>query len=603
LMFSPDGGRLAYVAVKGGESRVVLDDKEVFLVPAGKWIAPSGTNNEPGPAIVFSPDGTRYALSLGDQVVIDGEAGPQFKRVWSLGFSPDGKHVAYVAEEDGFKVRAVLDGKPRREFMEIQHLQFIPPGRLAYVGIEWSSASAQPGEQPPRVHHVMLDDQDSGSYDSIGSFIQASQDGAHYAFTATKQGDEKKGPDGQMVDPHYVVHDGKEIEYVPEPGSFGNSPTIVISPDGTRVAYIEQGRTARFVTVSGKSGDTYDQILNLKFSPKGRHYTYDALQTGSTGGHHGGDQSFLVVDGEEVADVVAGTIVFSPDESRYAAVARAGNGTVCALIDGKKQKPYRVIDSLQFSPDGKRIAYFAANINAGEQYVVIDGEERPYVAVVKESLAFSPDSAHFGFAAKLRGRDGTVRPCLVVDGRQSPLDQHSQVRAAPIRFSPDSDHVVHLQSKMVGRNTAYEVVINGKAVEGYFCLSPGGREPPPLAFTPEGSVYYQCAKDGTLYAVTATPAPGDSHASLPAAAPNTAAPNAAEMQAAGRTHGQRDTQQQQQQQQQQTQQTQQQQQQQRRQEEPKKTKEQQRAEEAARRAEDAAKAAKGIGDLFRNRRR
>lgn len=587
LVFSPDSKRLAYIATKGNETRVIVDDKEVFTVPEGKTVLPSGPENEPGPMVLFSPDSSRYAFSTWDLAVIDGKPGVQYQRVSGLCFSPDSKHVAYIGQDAEGKLRVVLDGKEEPAYVEIRHLQFSPDSRLAYVGLEPDMANAKSGQPAPSIHHVMLGGKELGSYASITPIL-FNQDGTHYAFTATKPAD--KQPDG--TERWYVVHDGKDTPCVPVTQYGQPLPTLRISADGTRVAYIEQGKNGQFVTVNGESGDIYSRIETLEFSPKGKRYWYSALQMGTTSGHRT-DNSFLVVDGKEVAEGGRGPVVFSPDESRYATIVGAGPNQAAVIVDGERQKPYAAIDALQFSPDGKRVGYFAANIRRSDQFIVIDDKEMPYQAVVKESLAFSPDGKHFAFGASApMQQPSLVRACLVVDGREGWLADGSRISPEPIRFSDDGRHAVHVQMARLPGANVHQVMINGKAIEGYPPLMERGQQlSHPIAFSPDGSVRYLSIKDGVLYAVTATPAAGDSHASLPTATPD-AAPN----QGIGQSHSQQQQQAQQQHVQEQRKKQQQQ------QEEQKRKREESRAEEAARRAEDAVKAAKGLEGLFKKRR-
>jgi len=92
LIFSPDGKRVAYVAIKGQKQMVVVDSQE-------------GTEYDGilG-AIAFSPNGQRVAFSAmrGKKklVVVDGrESPPEYDEIGegSLVFSPDGKRIAYTA--------------------------------------------------------------------------------------------------------------------------------------------------------------------------------------------------------------------------------------------------------------------------------------------------------------------------------------------------------------------------------------------------------------------------------------------------------------------------------------------------------------------------
>jgi hypothetical protein len=108
LVFSPDGRRLAYVAVlDGGERcRVVADGQE------GKVY-----NDMAVSSLAFSPDSRRLLYSAtGDQgrvVVVEGVEGTPYEGIDSPCFSPDGRHVAYQALR-AERERVVVDGVEKK---------------------------------------------------------------------------------------------------------------------------------------------------------------------------------------------------------------------------------------------------------------------------------------------------------------------------------------------------------------------------------------------------------------------------------------------------------------------------------------------------------
>ncbi|MBU0609105.1 MAG: hypothetical protein KKI08_14560 [Armatimonadetes bacterium] len=106
LYYSPDSQHLAYVVRKDDKTSVVRDGAVVSTSDAG------ATN------VVFSPDSQRmaYHTVAGEwkggkhAVVVDGVAGEEYDWVGGMCFSPDSKHMAYVAWRDK-KYTAVVDGK------------------------------------------------------------------------------------------------------------------------------------------------------------------------------------------------------------------------------------------------------------------------------------------------------------------------------------------------------------------------------------------------------------------------------------------------------------------------------------------------------------
>jgi len=144
-----------------------------------------------------------------------------------------------------------------------------------------------------------------------------------------------------------------------------------------------------------------------------------------TWSHHGARVAYaarsergwsVVVDGAPgLAFEGIGPIVWSPDDRRLAYAAMRGPKWVL-VENGVEGPPWDEIlaASLLYSPDGARFAYVAADTTADENAphvrVVIDGVAEPAASGIGD-LRFSADSRHYTY---LR-RDG-ARSSLVVDG-------------------------------------------------------------------------------------------------------------------------------------------------------------------------------------------
>jgi Tol biopolymer transport system component len=139
--FSPDGGHFRYQASLISSEVVIADNAPPNAVPG-----------QPAPMeVVASPDGqhtaTRMVKDSGtsqatEQVLLDGKpVGETYARVAQLQISPDGKHVAFIANfpvDTGKKqTYAVLDGREGPGFFRIDHLLLSPDGQhIAYAATE-----------------------------------------------------------------------------------------------------------------------------------------------------------------------------------------------------------------------------------------------------------------------------------------------------------------------------------------------------------------------------------------------------------------------------------------------------------------------------------
>lgn len=135
--FSRDGKRFVFGGSKGGKGHVVIDGKAQEC--------PDCTS---ATQTAISPDGARFAYAAEDRqertsrirVVIGTEVGPWFEMVRNLRFSPDGRHVAYLATEpagalDDSLYFLVVDGKKAtQEFDFIHPPVFSPDGKKLAFG-------------------------------------------------------------------------------------------------------------------------------------------------------------------------------------------------------------------------------------------------------------------------------------------------------------------------------------------------------------------------------------------------------------------------------------------------------------------------------------
>ena len=168
MAFSPDGSRLAYIAMDGNnKSFVVLDGKE-----EKKYQSIS--------SLVFSPDSLQLAYLANNgnfwTVVVDGSEIGKYDSVSSVVFSPDSTRFAYHAAIND-KWVAVVDGKEGKPYdaMLINTPVFSPDSRRVAYGAKSSITKSNVK------WYVVADGRESEPYGAIGTDLVFSPDSTHLA--------------------------------------------------------------------------------------------------------------------------------------------------------------------------------------------------------------------------------------------------------------------------------------------------------------------------------------------------------------------------------------------------------------------------------------
>lgn len=299
-----------------------------------------------------------------------------------------------------------------------------------------------------------------------------------------------------------VVVDGKNFDV--SPGTISGS--VVISPDGKRLAYIVRKEdNKRAVVVDGVEGKLYDSVEPSKpvFSPDSKQLAYIASVGAKASGQTSPEQFMVIngVEGKHYAYIWPG-IQFSSDGKHmvYAAStqnANSGTGRLLSLVkDGVEGKAYpdngyiTPQRDITFSPDGQRLAFSVAE---GKQArPVIDGVEGKLYDSVN-FFTFSPDGRRVAFLAK-RGYDAFC----VIDGIEGPaFDPPTTNSILPpvIFFSADGKRTAY-RAKHGTKSTVVIDGVEGKPYDDillgpqYFNAIPG------MVFSPDGKHTAYLAKLG-----------------------------------------------------------------------------------------------------------
>jgi hypothetical protein len=377
---------------------------------------------EPPPRVqvwIMSADDERHVAYLSVQsgkwrMVWNGKPGKQYDRIEKFTFSPDSRHLVYVGK-DARGACLVVDGKEGKEYAEIGPLsaqqepfEFSADGNhLAY------QAKIAPGREC-----IVMDGAEGPIFDAIlsGTF-QFSGNSRHFAYAARR---------GDKV---CVLRDNQVALESDLERNTGSPRGPFLSPDGQHLAFMVRRGPHLYVNIDGIDGKSWDDMANLGtrgFSPDGKHFTYTAQR---------GDRFFTVLDQEERPEMPIQGTVFSPDGRRCAAVHEDETGSWVTVdgVPGKKHAGH--VLGMTFSPDGKKLAYWAEGWSASPPEVVLFGEQEfENVDVgMGGGMVFSPDSKHLALLGK-RG----LQPVAIIDGKQYPRDDRSDLRGTFFTFSPNS---------------------------------------------------------------------------------------------------------------------------------------------------------------------
>jgi hypothetical protein len=353
--FSPDGKRFAYEMCHPTNDFVSLPP---YSIP----VESANITQHPLP-----PAGVKSIVLHGFtplSVVLDGQAGRGYATLNgpTLFFSPDSKHLAYVAVPVTTKnpVKGpglvVVDGVETRVYDEVFSGPVFSPNsrRLAFVILDQ-------GKKRVVVCNCPLESSGEGqvgpAYDSIAEGLTFSPDSKNVVYRAKRE--------GKM----FLVVDGKET--IPAGAKEFNDP--IFSPDSQRKAIqILRGDKCLWL-VDNEPGLEFDGVGTFRFSPDSHRTAYFARSGGSW---------YMVLDGKQsrAFEAIGESFCFSRDSrTLLAIVTLEKKHRLLRNLEVQAAEYDWVGQSILLSPDGRHDAFFARRKDQGT-FLVLDGREGPVVS-------------------------------------------------------------------------------------------------------------------------------------------------------------------------------------------------------------------------------
>jgi len=284
VAISPDAKRFAYIEQNKGKATVICDGK---VVGSFDHVGDTGARRDSRVQLHFSPDSLHLAFAaiLGGHsvVVLDGETRPagdgddyRFSRI---NFSPDGRHFAFtMLGKDGAENTPnslwVVDGSKGKSYRTVGPLKFSSDSR------HWLYAAQ---DQATELWTIVRDGKEQSWFASVTDPI-FSDDAVHYAFGAVQV--------SSAIDGGVLVFD-ETAHFVPKAadGTAGSRIwDLVLNQTGEHSAAVvlDQIFTGRF-TGGGTTqfhvilddqivSKSYSQIEGLALSSNGEHFAFAAKQ-------------------------------------------------------------------------------------------------------------------------------------------------------------------------------------------------------------------------------------------------------------------------------------------------------------------------------------
>ena len=338
ISFAPNSYKVIYKEADGRKVRYVIDGSK-------------GNYYDSVDDLIFSPDGKKFAYKAVKFGYYGGESGgtkvvsgivegghysedQSYIGVESIKFSPDSKNLYYEAyretEYPQQESTIVINGNEGKWYTSINGFVVGKDNKLGFIAKQGNeSFLVTNGIEGERFYEKR------SAYSAIGS-LTASLDGQTIGYEVNKQ--ENRGA-------YYVIGDKKEKEYEAVQG-------LTFSPDGKNYAYIAYQNKKYFAVVNGKESLSRSDLIAQIYMGEENKIVYRARKEGT-------NKYFVTinnVDGPTYDNVTA--ISFSPKTNRVIYIGRRDKKSFL-VIDGVEKTSYDWIDDklLKFNGDGQKVAF------------------------------------------------------------------------------------------------------------------------------------------------------------------------------------------------------------------------------------------------------
>lgn len=358
--------------------------------------------------ITASPTGDVLALKErvpgGIRVHFNGDQSVPYEEVGSFVFSPNGRHMAYVAVK-GQDQFPTLDNIPFRPYLYITELLFHPTAEsdLYYIAQAekgkwqvWDHLGQPRSEVHPAIR--LLTFSPNGKYMAY-SYLKNRKfqvfDGKNHGPAYDTMGDMQFTPNSAHI--FYSAQKGKVVEVLWDHAPLASAEGIAqltAAPNGEFVAYIAREKEGQSVYLHNKKLGTYDKVEKLLIPRAAKPTVIYIVEYQSR--HH------LFINGAPESGPYEHITAFSGRGESFAAIVRKDKDTVQVVYNGQVGAPYTNIPFLAWDETGKNLAYPARRKGSWSGVVWNDRESDHYEYPLHPT--FSPDGKALLFFA--RRRDG-----------------------------------------------------------------------------------------------------------------------------------------------------------------------------------------------------